>query len=189
LNVPRYPVDVDVHIIYYLWIYYMNDKEIDNLYNTNTFNELTVASAKLLVKHKNNRSMTVKIMNRYKDHKNLLGRGMHRVRVYSMVPGKNKLGEMGSIVIKGSKSVANHIRTERRTSSKNLNLRISATTIVSPKRTFTFLGRKVKDFIIVPPQLDLDLTKEYAKFIIKQLDDIKIKFTALTADYGGVIFI
>ena len=167
----------------------MNDKEIDNLYNTNTFNELTVASAKLLVKHKNNRSITVKIMNRYKDHKNLLGRGMHRVRVYSMVPGKNKLGEMGSIVIKKSKSMANHIRTERRTSSKNLNLRISATTIVSPKRTFTFLGRKVKDFIIVPPQLDLDLTKEYATFIIKQLDDIKIKFTALTADYGGVIFI
>jgi len=33
------------------------------------------------------------------------------------------------------------------------------------------------------------LTKGYAKFIIKQLDDIKIKFTALTADYGGVIFI
>ena len=50
----------------------MNDREIDNLYNTNTFNELTVASAKLLIKHKNNRSMTAKIMNRYRDHKNLL---------------------------------------------------------------------------------------------------------------------
>jgi len=167
----------------------MNDKEIDNLYNTNTFNELTVASAKLLIKHKNNRFITAKIMNRYRDHKILLSRGMHRVKVYSMVPGKNKLSETGSIVVKNSKSVANHIRTERRTSSKPINLRISGATIVSPKRTFTFLGRKVKDFIVIPPQLDLDLTKGYAKFIIKQLDDIKIKFIALTADYGGVIFI
>ena len=58
------------------------------------------------------------------------------------------------------------------------------------RRSFMIFGRKVKGFIAIPPSLDLEEAHSFAKFMQRSLinDDVKVKFTVITADQGGAIF-
>jgi hypothetical protein len=96
----------------------------------------------------------------------------------------------GNITSKKNQSVENYIRGKASFKNEKIkNLGFINKRFVA-KRPFTIFGRRVKGFIPVPPSLDLEEAHAYAKFMQRSLinDDIKIKFTVVTADQGGAIF-
>ena len=165
--------------------------QIDNLYRANSMSELTELSINLLKKYKNNRSKIVMIMNRYKKRRDLIKKRIDIHKVYTYTPNNvNKLVNAGNITSKKNQSVENYIRGKASFKNEKIkNLGFINKRFVA-KRPFTIFGRRVKGFIPVPPSLDLEEAHAYAKFMQRSLinDDIKIKFTVVTADQGGAIF-
>ena len=182
---------------------YMN--QIDNLYRAKNMSDLTELSTKLLNKYRNNRSKIVMIMNRYKKRRDLIKKRMDIHKVYTYTPNNvNKLVNAGNITSKKNQSVENYIRGKASFKNEKIkNLGFINKRFVA-KRPFTIFGRRVKGFIPVPPSLDLEEAHAYAKFMQRSMsgirigksgkskfeseDDIKIKFTVVTADQGGAIF-
>lgn len=179
--------------------------QIDNLYRANSMSELTELSTKLLIKYKNNRPKTMMVMNRYKKRRDLMRKGKDIHKIYMYTPNNvNKLTNVNVVTTKKNQSMENYIRGKASFKNENTNNLGFIKKKFVAKRAFTIFGKKVKGFIPVPPSLDLEEAHAYAKYMQRSMsgirigrsgkskfeseDDIKIKFTVVTADQGGAIF-
>jgi len=167
--------------------------EIDALlYDTSNNNSLTRMSAKLLEKYINNREKTVMIMNRFKKRKELLSKGLEMIKVYKFTPdNKNNLSKGEDFSIKGKQGITNFLRNKVNTKNESTYGSMWVNKKIVARRPFTFMGQKVKGFVPVETEKDLNETHRRAKFLMRALqrhDDIKIKFIAISPTRGGGIF-
>mgnify|MGYP001233917876 CR=1 FL=1 len=165
--------------------------EIDNLYRATNMSDLTNMSTRLLQKYKNNKSKTVMIMNRYKKRRDLMKKGKEIHKVYTYTPSNvNKLVNAGTIISKKNQTMENYVRGKASFKGEDMNNLGFINKKLVARRSFMIFGRKVKGFIAIPPSLDLEEAHSFAKFMQRSLinDDVKVKFTVITADQGGAIF-
>jgi hypothetical protein len=146
-----------------------NRDHIDRIYNARTKNSISTASVKAVNEYKYSRPHTVKVLSARKDALKLHSKKKRKIFLYSR--NRQVIGEtVIPISDNNTFHIVKHISKLRRLSGMS--------------------SSKLKNYIVVAPELDLNMTLNSVESTLRKLNkNVKIKFIVLSRDHGGVIFI
>lgn len=146
-----------------------NRDHIERIYNARTKNGIFTASVRAVNDYRHSRPHIAKVLSARTEALKLHSKKKRKILLYS----RNRK-VIGSTIIRSADNNTFHIVKD----------------ISKLRRLSGFDSSKLKNYIVVAPELDLNLTAQSVESTIRKLNkNVKIKFVVLSQDHGGVIFI
>ncbi len=110
--------------------------------------------------------------------------------MYKFTPITKQLYQSEDFTIKPKQGLTNFLRNKVNAKNENTYGSIWVNRKMVAPRPFTFLGKKVRGFVPVETEKDLNEThkREVSYESFRKHSDIKVKFVAITPNRGGGIF-
>ena len=146
-----------------------NRDHIERIYNARTKNGIFTASVRAVNDYRHSRPHIAKVLSARTEALKLHSKKKRKILLYS----RNRK-VIGSTIIRSADNNTFHIVKD----------------ISKLRRLSGVASSKLKNYIVVAPELDLNLTAQSVESTIRKLNkNVKIKFVVLSQDHGGVIFI